>query len=63
MVNHVSVLISKGLTAGLLVRLVGKYAIRIFLSENAVSGRNLFQSGRAVWTSNFIADDDTPRKN
>ena len=40
------VLIRKGLTGGLLVRLVGQYATRIFPLEIAVgSCRNSFQSG------------------
>ena len=49
------------LSGGRFVRLVGKYAVRLSRMENAVlsSCRNWFQSGREVWTSNFIAHDDT----
>ena len=35
-VNHVPVLVSEGLTGGLIVRLVGNYAGRLHLFENAV---------------------------
>ena len=63
-VFHVPVfflVVRMGLCGGRFVRLVGKHAFRLSRMENAVlSGwRNWFQSGREVWTSNFIADDDT----
>ena len=63
-VFHVPVfvlVVRMGLSGGRFVRLVGKHAFQLFRMENAVlSGwRNWFQKGREVWTSNFIADNDT----
>ena len=64
MVNHVPVLVSEGLTGGLIVRPVGNYAGRLHLLENAVFSSQVLISIRA-WSlsSNFIADDDTSGKN
>ena len=49
-VNHVPVLVSEGLTGGLIVRLVGNYAGRLHLLENAVlsSGIDFHQGMESV---------------
>ena len=54
----------EGITDGLIVRLIGNYAGRLHLLENAVFSSQILISIRAWSLSiNFITDDDTSGKN
>ena len=55
---HVPVWVSKGLGGGRFVRVVGKYAFRLYRMENAVLTVEIdFNQGLQ---SGQVADDDTP---